>query len=237
MNNTPILICFIFFMSCCGIQNKQIVHNLNKQQIIFDHIKTKKPRSLSLIGRADIKAYERQMSLNVNIYNIIDSVIYVSARGPFYLELFRAKITPDSILVLNRVNKTYFQQPISYIKNYTQNKISFYDVQQIINGQPELDGKKYKVKSSNRGFELLDKNKSLMLDKSFKIINKKIFTESNCLNIMFEEYGENDHIARKIKVSTCAREAFDLTIHYSQVDFNKQSGFRIEIPDSFDEIN
>ena len=67
--------------------------------------------------------------LSINIKNRKDSIIWLSASGPFGIEIIRAQLTPDSIYFVNRINKTYLIKPASHVKGFIKSELSFYDLQ------------------------------------------------------------------------------------------------------------
>ena len=74
----------------------------------------------------DDKKYEAQVS----IYAVEDSLIYVSAVNSGF-EIMRALVEPDSIQVIDRVNKVLYRTPVRKRLGY-QNPMNFRDIQNLV---------------------------------------------------------------------------------------------------------
>ena len=118
------------------------------------NFKNNEPEWLNLKGRAHIIKKDEQITLNINIKNIKDSIIWLSARGPFNIEIIRVQLTPDSIYFINRANKTYSIKPALHINDLIKLDLSFYDLQDIITASPKIIKKNYKMEAGAIGFNL-----------------------------------------------------------------------------------
>ncbi len=74
----------------------------------------------------DDKKYEAQVS----IYAVEDSLIYVSAVNSGF-EIIRALVEPDTIQVIDRVNKVLYRTPVRKRFGY-QNPLNFRDIQNLV---------------------------------------------------------------------------------------------------------
>jgi len=78
--------------------------------------------NMSVAGTASIKMQK-------------DKIIWVSIKK-FGFELGRAKITPDSIYILDRINNQYAVEPLSFIEDQIQLPADLTMLQQILLGNP-----------------------------------------------------------------------------------------------------
>ena len=76
------------------------------------------PQWLSLKGKAKITQKGQDVTVRLNIKNRKDSIIWISASGPFGIEIIRAQLTVDSIYVINRIKKTYLIKPAGEIRSF-----------------------------------------------------------------------------------------------------------------------
>ena len=106
MNKSVCLFSLIFFLSFCSIKETTIeTSDASKDPSeIIERVNFKNhyPEWLSLKGRVDVFQNNKLTSLNINIKNRKDSVIWMSASGPFGIEVIRAQVTPTNIYFLNR---------------------------------------------------------------------------------------------------------------------------------------
>tara|TARA_B110000196_G_C21064248_1_gene623997 strand:+ start:188 stop:916 length:729 start_codon:yes stop_codon:yes gene_type:complete len=194
------------------------------------------PQWLGLKGRAHIIKNNQKSTFNINIKNKRDSIIWLSALGPFGIEIIRAQLTPDSIYFLNRINKKYLIKPASHVKTFIKSELSFYDFQDIITANPKILKKNYKLKIDETGFYLVGDNFSYSITNDYRIQNAKFVNNKTNLEFTMNDYQEVDNFPRKVTLKVTAEETFETTINYSKVEFNKPQKILFEIPDSYDEI-
>lgn len=91
--------------------------------------------TLSLKGKTNLAVDGKQNDVTLNIRIQKDKTIWVSvtALGGAY-EAARAVITPDSLLLLNRANKTITRKPFSYIYEFTNKELNFGLLQSVLSG-------------------------------------------------------------------------------------------------------
>ena len=194
------------------------------------------PQWLSLTGKAQIVQKDQDITLSVNIKNRKDSIIWLSASGPFGIEIIRAQLTPDSIYFVNRITKTYLVKPASQLKEFIKSELSFYDLQDIITANPKILKKDYKLELRATDFYLAADSSSYSVTSNYRIQNAKFVDYKMNLEFSLEDYQETDNFPRKFALKVEAEESFEATINYSKVEFNKPQKIVFEIPDSYDEI-
>lgn len=112
----------------------------------------KKPENLSLLKSKDISfntlSLKGKASLNVNgdennVTMLIriqrDKKIWVSVTAIAGIEVARAVITPDSLLLRNNLQRTYARKPFSYIYGFTNKQINFKLLQSVLSGNTIID--------------------------------------------------------------------------------------------------
>src|SRR5215217_2150819 len=65
-----------------------------------------------------------------------DSVLWVSINALLGIEAFRILITPDSVKMLNKLDKVAQVRSLSYLQEVTQLPFDFYTLQELIVGNP-----------------------------------------------------------------------------------------------------
>jgi hypothetical protein len=206
-----------------------------KELIARVNSKNNYPQWLSLKGRASIIKKDQDITLNIDIKSRRDSIIWISARGPFGLEIIRAQLTPDSIYFINRINKTYLIKGALYIKEFINVDLSFYDFQDIITANLKIFKKNYKLEVNEMGFHLVSDNFSYSITNNYRVKNAKLFYKKKNLEFSLENYQEADNFPKKVTLKVADEEIFETTINYSKVKFNKPQEIVFKIPDSYDE--
>ena len=241
MNKPLYLVVLVAFLSSCGIKkitttNFSVPPKNAAELITRVNSKNSYPQWLSLKGKANIAQKDQEITVSINIKNRKDSIIWISASGPFGIEIIRAQLTPDSIYFVNRINKTYLIKPASRVKDFIKLDLSFYDVQEIIVANPKILKKNYKLEVNEIGFYLVADNFSYSITNNYRIQNVKRSENTNSLEFILEDYQEVDNFPRKLTLKVEAEKTFETTINYLKVEVNKSQKILFEIPDSYDEI-
>lgn len=83
----------------------------------------------------------KQPDFNAFIRLQKDSVLWVSISSTFLgIEAFRLYITPDTIILLNKLNKTVEYHPFSYVESIAHIPLNFSLLQNILIGNPVYVG-------------------------------------------------------------------------------------------------
>jgi hypothetical protein len=107
---------------------------------------------LSAKGKAQVTMKGNKQGANVALRMRRDSVIWVSA-SLAGIEGVRAVLTPDSVRVLNRLDKTYFSGGYDYLSKLLNVPVSFEQMQALVLGDylPAPDGTTPKVTNEEAG--------------------------------------------------------------------------------------
>jgi hypothetical protein len=107
-------------------KNVETIKLLRSKNIVFN--------TLSMKGKADLNMAGNNNSVTVNVRIQRDQKIWMSITAIMGIEVARAVITPDSIMVLNRLQSTYIRKPFSYVYRYTSKQVTFQMLQDILTG-------------------------------------------------------------------------------------------------------
>lgn len=127
MRNKLIIICCLFpvlFFSC---KTKQQVSQ--KAALIAQEVLLQQGDSIqSISAKVDLKL--KDMSLAGEVRAIVDSALLISIQPILGIEVMRVKLTPDSVFLLNRLDKTYYKGAFSEITQRTE--LDFYALQALL---------------------------------------------------------------------------------------------------------
>ena len=241
MNKKRYLVILIFIITSCGIK-KKVSNNFplylknSKEFIEKVNSKSDYPDWLSLKGKVSFSENEKKLQFNTSIHHKKDSIIWISVTAVLGIEIIRAQLTPDSIYLINRINKTYLTQPISQIKKNIRLEFDFYDIQDIITYNLKVQDDKYKIKTDDMYFCLENNNYSYLISNQFLIKKAKIIDGNNIIEFVFDEFKTEDNFPRHIALKIKSKKTFDLSIDYSKVTFNKPKSIKFQIPDSYESI-
>lgn len=242
MNKAFGLFFLLAFLSSCEIKKKATntvssTPPRNTLEIITEVTSNNNyPHWLSLQGRATITQKDQDITVGVRIKNRKDSVIWVSAIGPFGIEIIRAQLTPDSLYFTNRVNKTYWIKPISKLRDLIKSEFSFYEIQDIITANQKILKNNYSLELNEFGFYLNSDNASYFINSNYRPQYAKLTDNAKVIELTQEYYHKTDGFPRKVTLKIESDEDFKTVINYSKVEFNKPEKILFEIPSSYDEI-
>ena len=240
MNNQLYLFCVALFLSFCGIKNTSTDFSTSPKNTteLIEKVKSKNnhPQWLNLKGSANILQKNQNITVKINIKNRKDSIIWISASGPFGIEIIRAQLTPDSIYFLNRINKTFLKKPVVQLKTFLKSDFSFYDIQDLITANPKISKREYDFELNKTGFHLGSDDFNYTITNNYRIQNTKINNNTNNLEFALEGYEKEDNFPRKLTLKVETEETFEATINYSKVEINTPQKILFEIPAYYEEI-
>lgn len=239
--NKYISFLFLFgFLNSCGIK-KEVTDFSSPPQNVKELIKRvgdkkKTPEFLNLKGKAVLTNGNQRTTLNISIKSKKDSIIWVSANGLFGIEMFRVKITSDSIVFLNRIQKTYFKKTILQLNKTIKTNVSFYDIQAIITANPKIFEEPYIIEQEDTGFYLFSDNVEYFINNNYKVQKIEGGYYYNKIQVLFNNYNSLDNFPRNINVKTLDEEGLELAINFSKVEFKRTKNMRLKIPKTYNEI-
>lgn len=174
-----------------------------------------------------------------------DSIIWVMVNAVFGIEAFRVLITPDSVKVLNKLDKVVQLRSVNYLREITKLPFGFNELQDVIVGNPIFfDNRIVSVKKETDAISVLavgDLFRHLLTLKptTFEILHSKLDdvepTRARTADITYGDYEVRDgkpfSTFRKITVSE--RSKLDIEMKYKQYEFNVPLNFPFGIPKNY----
>lgn len=113
---------------------------LNRKKLIEDLVKNKNS-SEWLYSKAEVQYKDEKQELNfdMEIQAHQDEYIWLNARAMGLLNVARILIKPDSIRVIDLINKVYISASYEYLKKFSPNPIGFNQLQNIVWGNAPFD--------------------------------------------------------------------------------------------------
>ena len=236
----------IFIIGClilisCETQHIASTKSLfffKNQKEVISRVNSNNPnyKWLDLKANIGVQGESRNINLKIRIVNKKDSLIWFSARGPLGIELFAGNINPQTISFIDRVNKTYFDQPYSYIKQIVNTDLSFYKIQEIISANPRFLEMKYKLKFREKGVHLISKKESVFITNEYEIQEVVWIDNGQRIKLKLEERHPPQNFPKKIELKIENQESLSLNINVSSVKFTKPKKLFFKIPESYVEI-
>ncbi|MDE1193444.1 MAG: DUF4292 domain-containing protein [Arachidicoccus sp.] len=201
-------------------------------------------------AKLDYNDNENSQSATANIHIKEDSVIWISITAILGIEAVRVKITPDSLIIMNKLKHTVSRRSINFIQEFLKVPLGFNDLQDIILGNSifmQGDITSYKHTRNQwfvtiAGKELTnfvtvtDKNKKfyirhLRLQDSTGINNRICDMTFNTHQLINNYWFSQNRI---IEVSDSVTK-LQIKLQFKNFDFGLPVTFSFNIPDSYEE--
>ncbi len=133
-----ILLCILLLTTACGSKKKlaksgpalevvELINTVKQKELNFDTFSSKVDFSFQSKNNKNLK-----LKATLRMKN--DSLIWVSITPLLGIEVARALITPDTVKVINRINKEYFIGGFSYFNELLDMDLDFEILQAILIG-------------------------------------------------------------------------------------------------------
>lgn len=138
-----ILLVVLIALGACKLKRetkKEIKSNVKQDEgvdFIFSKMKANQLdfRTLSMKFQATVESEkDKSVSFNGNMRIIKDRAMWLSLSAILGVEAFRVIITPDSVKMINRLNKTYFRGDYQLINNLLKSPFDFDMLQALVTG-------------------------------------------------------------------------------------------------------
>lgn len=174
-----------------------------------------------------------------------DSVLWVSINALLGIEAFRVLITPDSVKVLNKLDKILQLRSVSYLQDVTKIPFTFTELQDLLMGEPVyLDSNIVSYKQEQGTITLVsmgDLFRHLLTvhNNDYHLMFSKLddvdpIRARTCF-IRYDDYEQRDSLLfstyRKITVTEKAK--LDVELQFKQYSFNEPLNFPFGIPKNY----
>lgn len=261
-----VLILFSSFLSSCWTTKKVAteLNPVNPATTILDSVKSKylNFRTLSIKFNSDFKSKNNSLSFSGQIRIQCDSIIWISVSPALGIEAMRLKFTPDSVMLLNRLENSYLVENYDIITKYTQTEINFHFIQsllldELIPYQYNADISvlnNYMLSADSTHVILVNNNSNIndSLNKNIvhlisilKNIQKvdKIETYDNAssrnIKINYSQFEPEDDTKFPKNINLVVKNKSDfinLSIKYTKITNDKNLNFPFNIPKKFEKI-
>jgi hypothetical protein len=175
-----------------------------------------------------------------------DSVIWISLTGALGIEGMRVIIKKDSVKLLNKLQKTVQFRSIAYLQELAEIPFDFYNIQDVIIGNPVFLDTNHIVSYQANGQNLLVlmignifKNLLTLDEKSYKVLHSKLddvdSTRNRTADITYDDYenaGSFD-FSTKRKITVAEQSKLDIDLDFKSYNFNRPQDYPFNIPKNY----
>ena len=261
------LISFLFITSACSISKRTIKAPLKEQgaEYLFENLKKHELKYdfLSAKFSATFSQDKKSTTFSGQIRIQRDSAIWISISPIMGIEMVRVLITPDSIMFMNRIDKSYFSDNFNYINTLINSTLDYDMLQSFLTGndfsfyenssfRAGIDNLEYKLITTNRQKlkKYLRHNEEISIPiqniwlnaETFKITKVLIreLVPTNRKLEGFYEYSMNEGQLMPAKVRFDL-ETLDhknaIEMDYSKISLSNKLSFPFTIPDKYRRVS
>jgi hypothetical protein len=217
---------------------KEIFRTIDSNRIDF--------KTFSAKVKVDFEGKDGKKSdFNANIRLYKDSVMWISINALLGIEAFRVLITPDSVKVMNKVDKVIQLRSVSYLKEVAKIPFTFHDLQELLIGNPiYLDSNIVSYRREPNGitlvsvgevfkhFLMVSTNGYLPAQSKLDDINP---TRTRTCYIGYGDYQmkNNKHFSAFRKITVVEASKLDIELQFKQIDFNVDLNIPFNIPRNY----
>lgn len=204
--------------------------------------------TLSLKGKANLNINGDQNNVTLLIRIQKDQKIWLSVTAIAGIEVARALITPDSILLRNNFEKTFVKKPFSYVHQFTNEQVNFGLLQAVLSGNtiPDFTTINADLVQENGVWVLNGRSKDLVYRSLFNTLLKVAETTLNdakaaqAFKVVYDRYTPlNASIfPSSLKISSMAgTKKISADLDFTKIETNIPVTFPFTVPKSFELIN
>jgi len=185
---------------------------------------------------------DKKYDVNAFVRMKKDSIIWISINAILGIEAFRVMITPDTVSVLDKINKTIQYHSFDYLREMVNLPVDFPTLQDLIIGNPVFLDSNIVAYTENENFTSLTAlgaffknfatfyNPDLLLQRS-KLDDVDI-TRSRTADLTYQDYEDNGNrkFSTKRKISIADKTKLDIDLEFKKVEFGSTQNYPFSVP-------
>lgn len=215
----------------------------NYKHIISNHISF-----ITFSAKIDVDyedAEGKKYNVNAHVRMYKDSAIWVSITGALGFEGFRAYITPDSVKLMDKQNKSYITRSVSYLQEVTELPLDLATLQDLLIGNPVfLDSNIVSYSKSADGVSMLSNGKFFKnlftIGETDKLLQRSKLDDLDELKnrtcyLTYNEYENRKGVnfSTKREISVAEKKKLDIRLNFKLYDFNETLSFPFSVPKNY----
>lgn len=174
-----------------------------------------------------------------------DSVIWISLNAVLGIEAVRILITPDTVKVLDKLNRTYQTQNFNFLQEVTKLPVDFFILQDLLMGNPVFmedsvfatarDERFYQIATIGRIFKNISDflQPDLLISRSRLLDTDSSSTRSAQLDYGGYEITSDKRFSTLRKISVIDKKLLNVALEFKQVVFDNPVNFPFAIPGNY----
>ncbi len=176
-----------------------------------------------------------------------DSLIWGTANAALGIEIARFAITPDSVRIINRYERTYTSRPFAYLQKQSgHSELTFNELQEILAGNYPYDINPDFNSRVDSAFHQLyseaphEQIRVNVFPGTFKPAGYEITREASNqrLSVSYDEHKETDDrfFPGRLTIVAFIPQRIEIVVNYQNVNFEPANNLNFDVPDSYERI-
>lgn len=218
------------------------------KKVIYDRVHSNKIDFNYFLGKVKID-FNDSKGKNTNATAFIrikkDSLMWISITGALGIEGFRILVRPDSVWVMDKLEKTIAARSVEYLKEIVQLPVDFTVLQDLIIGNPvyfpqninsfKTTGNTLMALSTGEYFKHLvtvDTASNIILHSKLDDVDE---LRNRTCSITFTNYGQlqNRMFSNMRAITVTEKSKLDVLLEFKQVTFDEVQTFPFTIPKNY----
>ena len=258
-----VILSTLVFISSCKTTEKDVTRGPLKNRsakVLWDTLQSQKTfGTISAKVHVDFEQNGKAQSFNCKIRIKEDSALWVSIAPLLGIELFRMVITTDSVKLVDRINKRYFNDSLSVLETMTEVPVSFAVLQSLLTGKlvdlyaPE----RYRVSRTRDHYQMAMKargrlkrefKRSLLdvpilhqmsIDRDGKHLIQTFLKDLSTGNLVRAGYDDfevvnNKNFATKTEINTAGVGKIKCELEWSRLKIGEEVNLPFSIPEKYE---
>jgi len=218
---------------------ESILNSLSKNRITFNTFSAKVK-----VEYEDQNGKQPDFNAFIRLEN--QQRLWISINATFLgIEAFRILVTPDSVTILNKLERTVEYHPFSYLSQFAHIPLTFHILQDLLVGNPvyvtdsivsfEKSEKSFRIETVGNIFKNL-----LIISTENNFLSESKLTEMAVENgrqadMIYNNYQASDGFSfpTEREISIVQKDKIDIVMSYKQFEFNKELSFPFSIPSGY----
>ncbi|RAJ33420.1 DUF4292 domain-containing protein [Pedobacter cryoconitis] len=204
--------------------------------------------TLAMKGKVNLDMNGNVNNVNITIRIQKDQKIWASVTAIAGIEVARALITPDSVLLRNNLQSLAVKKPFSYLNSFTNKQVTFKMLQAILTGNTiaEFTNDQAELNSSGGVFTASGTQGELAFRVLFNTLlktgelNMNEVRAAKALKVVYSDYQQvtDALFPSVIKInSVSGAKKTNLAFDFSKIERNVQLDYPFTLPKRFEIIN
>jgi len=235
----------LFIVGCSTVkyvprEKVPVIKELSAKKVFSKASKNRLKGDYFTIKKANVKLIldkDTDFSFKGQIKIVRDSIIYGSFQVALGIEALRFVITPDSVVVLNRIQKQYYSLPIDQLSSKLNVYIDYYDIQDILLGELFIYGPRKGKRRFFRKSDIIYDNGYHFSSSDFDTFSfdKKEDNDMSVYNQTFDIDGLFNTVKNSVQFSAYNRR-FDIAYLPTDNPYFKYSELDLSVGDLVNQI-